>query len=379
MAKRRIQRYAIVTGASPSSIGFIAAQKLATDPDRRVDVVVLACRDEKKGLAAKHQILQSVAKESIRQSSMASAVVYLHLDLSSFESIHKFVDEFHGMIQAKKITLPPDGENFSLPVSDEEEEVVGRLKILINNAGVGFGRETPYCQTEDGLEEIVGVNHFGTFLLTQLLLKDLQTPGSIKNEKSTEKEEESRIVIVSSSLHGKSRSKKTEDVDGSSKANLILPEFPIGLLQTDKDSYDGFQAYKASKLCNLWFTYELQRQLLVYDEQKAAVKVKVNAVSPGFIPTTGLSRRAGWMGQLFLQYVLDPWRYIGLGITRSPEDGAEAIVQAATSNVASQGGQYFHLPKGEASIVPISSSDESMDEQKARELWEISMKTCKLT
>jgi len=141
-------------------------------------------------------------------------------------------------------------------------------------------------------------------------------------------------------------------------------------LQT-KDGYDGFQAYRTSKLCNIWFTYELQRRL----EKES---VKVNAVSPGFIPTTGLTRRSGWLGVFFLHYILDPWRYIGLGITRSPEEGAEVIVQASTSEIASKGGQYFHLPKGKDKIEPISSSKESMDKEKATKLWEISLETCKL-
>ena len=43
-----------------------------------------------------------------------------------------------------------------------------------------------YEQTENQIEEIVGVNHFGHFLLTKMLLPYLKKPKS------------SRIVIVSS-------------------------------------------------------------------------------------------------------------------------------------------------------------------------------------
>jgi len=73
---------------------------------------------------------------------------------------------------------------------------------------------------------------------------------------------------------------------------------------------------------------------------------KVNAVSTGFIPTTGLIRRAGWMGAFFLQYILDPWRYIGMGVTRLPEDGAEIIDDAATVSLKMVVGSILPYQKG---------------------------------
>lgn len=261
------------------------------------------------------------------------------MDLASFASIRKFVDDVHQL------------DNGAIPKE-------AGLNVLIDNAGIGWGKDTPFVETADGLEEIVGVNHFGTFLLTQLLLDDLKRAKG-----------QSRIVIVSSSLHDPNKRKgKTKD----GETVLALPDFPEGLLQS-KENYDGFQAYKVSKLCNLWYTYELQRRL-----DAAGDDVKVNAVSPGFIPTTGLTRRAGWLGVFFLHYVLDPLRYIGLGITRSPEEGAEALVQVGTSDVVFKGGLYFELPKGQETIRAISSSEESLDQDKAKKLWQISLETCGL-
>lgn len=341
--------YTIVTGASPSSIGFHAAQKLASKQFGYK--VILACRSEQKG---------KEAEQLIRAADPDSDVLYMPLDLASFESIHGFVDDFRALLK-----------------EDASEEENCFLKVLVNNAGVGYGRTTPYAETKDGLEEIVGVNHYGTFLLTQLLMNDLkQTPGG------------SRVVVVSSSLHQLSPPKAVgtdEDSDGNCGSNnqpLLLPNFPDGLLQSspsdaegNSNEYDGKKAYRVSKLCNLWYTYELQRRIR---EEDGDSTVTVNAISPGFIPTTGLTRRAGRLGVFFLHYILDPWRYTGYGITRSPAEGAEVIVQAATSPVASKGGQYFHLPKGQDSIEARPSSDESMDEDKAKQLWDISLKVCQL-
>jgi NAD(P)-dependent dehydrogenase (short-subunit alcohol dehydrogenase family) len=354
-------KYAIVTGASPCSIGFLAAKKLAS-PEYGYKVI-LACRNSQKG----HE-----AEKLIRSTYPSSEVVYMQLDLGSFESIRMFVDDVHKL----------DGG----AIVDPNNKSGSSLNILVNNAGIGWGKITPFVETSDNLEEIVGVNHFGTFLLTQLLLDDLKRS-----------EDGASIVIVSSSLHeynermakndikdSKNNHKdqdEEEDDSNDKKKKLVLPNFPDGILQS-KENYDGFKAYQVSKLCNLWFTYELQRRL----EEEATTgsattpyfTIKVNAVSPGFIPSTGLTRRAGWMGTFFLQYILDPWRYIGMGVTRSPEDGAEVIVQAATTSDGG-GGKYFTLPKGKESVITsIASSDESRDETKAKELWELSLKTCKM-
>ena len=46
-----------------------------------------------------------------------------------------------------------------------------RVDILVNNAGV---METPKGVTHEGFETQLGVNHFGHFLLTELLLDTIK-------------------------------------------------------------------------------------------------------------------------------------------------------------------------------------------------------------
>ena len=83
-------------------------------------------------------------KDEIIKLTGNKNVVVRHLDLASFKSVRKFVTD----------------------ILNSES----RLDILINNAGCcGYG----WTLTEDGLETQMQSNHFGHFLLTNLLLGKL--------------------------------------------------------------------------------------------------------------------------------------------------------------------------------------------------------------
>ena len=58
-------------------------------------------------------------------------------------------------------------KNCAEEINSKEE----RIDVLINNAGVGF---IPYSKTEDGFELTIAANHFGHFLLTNLLIEKLK-------------------------------------------------------------------------------------------------------------------------------------------------------------------------------------------------------------
>lgn len=136
----------IVTGAN-TGIGFQAALEFA----RKGAECILACRNEKKGLAAVSNIKKRFPEARAR---------FLQLDLGSIKSVHLFAEMF--------------GKQYS------------RLDILLNNAGIIW---YPYRTTEDGFESQIGINHLGHFALTGLLL-DL-----------IEKTKGARVVLVSSIGH----------------------------------------------------------------------------------------------------------------------------------------------------------------------------------
>ncbi|VUZ41848.1 unnamed protein product, partial [Hymenolepis diminuta] len=134
------------------------------------------------------------------------------LDLSSFKSIREFVQR----------------------VRDRGQ----KIDILINNAGVMF---CPYMQTADGFEMQVGTNHLGHFLLTELLLPEVNAGG-----KGT------RIILLSSvaNLHAK---------------DSLLP------LNVDEAHYNSLQCYFRSKLANAMYANYLSKKLLPTGIQTASV------------------------------------------------------------------------------------------------------------
>ena len=110
--------------------------------------------------------------------------------------------------------------------------IICLINTLLSLTGIGRG---PDQRTKQNFDMIFGVNHFGHFLLTMLLLDRLKkyTP--------------SRIVTVSSLAHS-----QVPHGDIDFKASSLNPS---GI------DYPGLSGYDRSKLANILFTKELARQL----------------------------------------------------------------------------------------------------------------------
>ena len=137
----------LVTGAN-AGIGKAAALGLA----RRGATVVMLCRSEARGAAAKAEIE--------RRSGDAS--------------LHLLVADFASLAEIRR-------------AAEEYLRRFDRLDVLLNNAGVLAWRERR--SSEDGLELTFAVNHLAPFLLTDLLLERLKESAP------------SRVVTVSSGAH----------------------------------------------------------------------------------------------------------------------------------------------------------------------------------
>ena len=197
----------IVTGAN-SGIGFEATKVFAS----KGALVVMGCRNLVKAKKAKEDIV----------SEFPNALLdVIQLDLTSFKSIKKF---------SEKVLKKYD-----------------KIDVLLNNAGI---MTVPYGSTEDGLELQTGVNHFGHYYLTMLLV-DL-----------VNKTKNSRIVNIASIAHKY----------GNIKKNTFLYE--------KGKRYSKMKAYAQSKLANLLFTYKLKEKL-----EKQNSEITVLAAHPGVSKT----------------------------------------------------------------------------------------------
>lgn len=242
------------------------------------------------------------AAEKILAQNKDADVKIMELDLANLESVEKFAENFK--------------KEFS------------RLDLLINNAGVMI---PPYSKTADGFELQFGTNHLGHYALTGLLLEVLL------------KTEGARIVNVSSMAH-KSGNINFDDLNWESR------------------SYSAWKAYGDSKIANLYFTFELNRQL-----KEKKLNLLVTAAHPGYTATE-LQRNMGifeFLNNIFAQDI---------------SMGALPTLRAATEG-GLKGGEYFG-PGGFMEVwgfpVQVEPNWLAKDTEIAKKLWEVSEELTKV-
>src|SRR5262249_21802845 len=176
------------------------------------------------------------------------------------------------------------------------------------------------------------------------------------------------------------------------KLRTGMPKAAVGDLATlaatggpRPGEFDGRLAYVNSKLCNLWFTYELVRRLAAAGA--AGEGITVHAFEPGLVPGSGPACAPGLGGGAgrarapppLLRFV---WDRILPGIARVATTVVPGINTADKAGAALAGvvldpalarvsGKYFpsHTRWREA-----PSSDASYDVGRARALWEESVR-----
>ncbi len=196
---------------------------------------------------------------------------------------------------------------------DEVRARVDRLHVLVNNAGLML---TSRALTEDGHETMFQTNHLGYFVTTHLLLPLLRAAGS------------ARVVNVASAAH---RGQRLELDDLDSERSFS----PLG-------------TYGRSKLCNVYFTYELAERL-------RGEPVTVNCLHPGVVGTDFGQKERG----IFRALVR-----LAHPFMMTPEAGAATQIHLATSpEVEGVTGQYFDKKRA------VKSSRASYDVEVRRALW----------
>lgn len=271
----------VVTGAN-SGIGFETAAALAAMGAR----VLVTARNADKGRAAVAAVGQRAGGDA-----QVQLVVF---DLADLSSVRRGAAEILD----------------SAP----------RIDVLVNNAGVVLSERS---ETVDGLEATFATNHFGPFLLTNLLLERIESSVP------------ARIVTVASTAH-----------------NTARKGIPFDDLQSTHH-YRGLQVYGESKLANMLFTRELARRL----EGRG---VTANSLHPGTV-RTGYGRGGDARG--FLAFGIR----IASPLFLSPAKGARTSIYLSSSpEVESVSGQYF------VKCRPRQPRRWALDSEAARRLWEVS-------
>eukprot|EP00239_Pterosperma_sp_CCMP1384_P009193 CAMPEP_0197867234 /NCGR_PEP_ID=MMETSP1438-20131217/44648_1 /TAXON_ID=1461541 /ORGANISM="Pterosperma sp., Strain CCMP1384" /LENGTH=413 /DNA_ID=CAMNT_0043485869 /DNA_START=123 /DNA_END=1364 /DNA_ORIENTATION=- len=315
----------IITGAN-SGIGLSGATKLAAEGNR----VFLACRTLEKANQAKAAI------ESIIPAN-GGEVIAMQCDLASLASIRTFVDTWHDQ---------------GYP-----------LDVLVCNAGLQYSGEKSVRRTTDGFEVTVGTNHLGHFLLTNLLLPDLEKTG-----------QGARIVITASEVHDP-ESPGGSVGDGATLGQLKGFEADGRSFEmVDGLEYNSDKAYKDSKLCNVLFAAELQRRLTA-----SGSPVTVNAFGPGLITRTGFFR---YQKPVFVK-VFDFFANDIFKVAETVEGGGECLrFMVSDESLDGKSGLYYNneiTGYGKHTLTQIDPSVEARDVQEAEKLWRLSADLVGLT
>lgn len=279
-------KIAIVTGAN-DGIGYETSLELT----RKGAKLIMACRNPSKA---------ENAIAAIKKEIPTADVSFIHLDLNSLNSVKSFASEF-------KKSNP-------------------KLDLLINNAGIMI---PPFSKTEDGFESQMGVNYFSHFLLTGLLMTELNAADA------------ARIVSLSSIAH------KPGKINFD---NL-----------NSEQKYSKMKAYSQSKLACLMFAYELDRKL-----KKSGSKVMSVAAHPGASPTNLMKNLPPFARKVLIPMVKP--------LFNSPQAAALPSLMAAM-NPAVKGGDYYGPTGfGEMSGKPAlaKAKPHAHDELVAKKLWDVS-------
>lgn len=281
----------IITGAS-NGLGYETVKKMAKKcPNFRI---IMACRNLGKANAVKEQIEKETKNPNL---------IVMEIDTSSLESVKNFVENY-------------------------KKRNYGEIYSLVCNAGIGGSR---IGNSIDGYDIIFATNHLGHFLLVNLLIPLMAENG--------------KITIVSSDMHDPPK-EWTPDFQWIGAEKIAKP---------DENMAKSPARYSFSKLCNLYFTYELVKRI----KDK---KLYINAFTPGFLPETGLSGEKKIPPQMVKMVAEKHPERMGI-----MENSSNALCDIATREDITNNGEYF-----DRSTKTIKTSELSYNEDNAKELWTIS-------
>ncbi|MCU1645255.1 MAG: short-chain dehydrogenase/reductase [Nocardia sp.] len=264
--------------------------------------------------------------------ALAGANAEVTLAVRNIEAAKVAAEDIVGDTGNNKIHIAP------LDLADQASIVAfvadwhGPVHILVDNAGI---MATPELRTPQGWEMQFATNHLGHFALTSGLRDSLAAAGN------------ARVVVVSSVGH----------LNGQ----IVFDD-----IHFQRRPYDPWEAYGQSKTANILFAVEAA-------ERWAADGITVNALNPGRIPATNLSRHIGEVQSAPASFEPNStavsWK--------TPVQGAATSVLLATSPLlAGVSGRYFedcneaapHQPGIRRGVAAYA-----LDPGNAARLWQVSL------
>lgn len=245
-------------------------------------------------------------------------LLFIARDKSKAGALAEELKTAHPLCEVRYFLADLSSMEETAQVGNEILNTTEQLDTLILNAGI-MGPDKR-VETAEGFELTFATNHLSIFLLAHKLLPLL------------EKSPKARMITTSSEAHRLA----------SFNRERIL----------SKKKYSALQDYAISKLCNILFTYQAQREW-------EASGISCNAFHPGGVNTNfgqgegGLLRKmAFWMARPFFI---------------SPEQGAMTLLHLATTEAGlKHKGKYWNKKK---IIRPNTSAS---DHQNAKMLWDLS-------
>ncbi|PZC83941.1 hypothetical protein B5X24_HaOG206690 [Helicoverpa armigera] len=289
VSRRRLEGKTVLVTGGTAGMGL----EIALDLAHRGAKVIIACPFEEEGVNARKQIIEETGNQNI---------VFKLLDLGSLKSVRVFAADI---------------------LKNED-----RLDVLINNAGVGVPGD---FLTADGMNFIMQVNYYGTFLLCILLLPLLKKTGKPG--------EPARILLTTSVLHRLGQ----VDINNLNKT----------------DYWYKLQIYANSKLCLVSVAIELSKRL-------EGMNVVVNNVDPGAVGTKIFESGNKYVG--FFLIVLINFLF------KTTRQGAQTALHVALDKKAGEvNGGYFQNCELSKAVK------KAYCEKTSKKLWEESVRLVHLS
>jgi protochlorophyllide reductase len=311
-------RLVIVTGAS-SGVGLWATKALLNFGCR----VVMATRDTTKAQIAAAAL-----------GLAAKKLIHLRLELSDLDCVRQFVDSFRALEQP--------------------------LNALVINAAVYKPLLKQPEWSPQGFELTMATNHLGHFLLTRLLLQDLEKSDSSNPRVITL----GTVTANSSELGGKIPIPAPADLGDLEGFEL---GFKAPIAMASGKAFKPGKAYKDSKLCNMITSLELHRRY------HNSMGICFSSLYPGCVADSPLFRHSFPAFQRIF-----PWfqKNITGGYVSQELAGSRVAEVVCSSSFAASGVHWSwgNRQKKDRQQFKQELSDKISNPVMAERVWELSSK-----